>query len=113
MHTVMSVKVKAIFFDPYLLDPVHIWLSWFCQIIIVCGHNLCQELWLVCFLKQEYTEREEESSKPEEPVETEKQVENAKENEPLVETEEEPQPKEEEIETPPLISTEDVDLLVS
>ncbi|XP_021893121.1 putative clathrin assembly protein At5g57200 [Carica papaya] len=59
----------------------------------------------------EYTEREEESSKPEEPVETEKQVENAKENEPLVETEEEPQPKEEEIETPPLISTEDVDLL--
>uniref|UniRef100_A0A5B7AMD2 ENTH domain-containing protein n=1 Tax=Davidia involucrata TaxID=16924 RepID=A0A5B7AMD2_DAVIN len=61
----------------------------------------------------EYEETSQETQEPEEPVpdECEKQVEEVENKEQLVDTQEEPQPKNEE-ETPPLISTEDTgDLL--
>ncbi|KAM2039532.1 hypothetical protein ACFX1T_012962 [Malus domestica] len=60
----------------------------------------------------EYQETDEQPQRPEEPPpppEPEKQEEKVE--EPLAKTEEEPQPKEEEVEPPPLISTEDIDLL--
>ncbi|RXH78602.1 hypothetical protein DVH24_002120 [Malus domestica] len=60
----------------------------------------------------EYQETDEQPQRPEEPPpppEPEKQEEKVE--EPLAKTEEEPQPKEEEVEPPPLISTEDTDLL--
>ncbi|GAV81473.1 ANTH domain-containing protein [Cephalotus follicularis] len=58
----------------------------------------------------EYQESEQ-MPKPEEPAECEKDDGKVEEDKPLVQTEEEHQPKEEVVELPPLLSTEDTDLL--
>ncbi|CAN6547498.1 unnamed protein product [Malus baccata var. baccata] len=59
----------------------------------------------------EYQVTDEQPQIPEEPPPPEPEKQDEKVEEPLPKTEEEPQPKEEEVEPPPLISTDDTDLL--
>ncbi|XP_018503758.2 putative clathrin assembly protein At5g57200 [Pyrus x bretschneideri] len=59
----------------------------------------------------EYQVTDEQPQRPEEPPPPEPEKQDEKVEEPLPKTEEEPQPKEEEVEPPPLISTDDTDLL--
>lgn len=67
---------------------------------------------------QEYQDSDQQPQKTEEPQESEKEVEQVVEEKPLADTLEEPEPKKEEeekeenVELPPLISTDETDLLV-